>query len=326
MATKTSLFVEHPAIKPLANYQRWTVTEPDTKRPIDIPWMWATAPDCQIRGCDYRLPDTMLTLPKLVEMTTADGQEVMNFAYYLTPDLDDIIVVDVEPTATNEVKEAFLNTPFIYGETSMSGRGFHLIYPKPKHLFDKYPISQTKSRLRSEDKTFEILIEHWVTFTGNQVKPPAMPRNTLESLVESLFANATESPTESTLSVSEDAPESVTTWMYTEFAPIILRQAASNAPTLEECHQDMSEYEARYVTYLIRQFNQIMKAYNTRIPEPYIPTDDEVVYFAALLAEEMLDWREKHERIFNGHKWLIQKAIEGLEFCMAAPQPWKWTY
>lgn len=325
MVTKTSLFVEHPVIKPLANYQRWTITEPTTKRPLDIPWMIATFPNVEIRGCDYRLPDTMMTLSDLIETLTTMGTEPVNFAYYLTPDLDDIIVVDVEPSASKEVKEAFLSTPFLYGETSLSGNGFHLVYKRPEPLFKQYPISQMKSRLRSADTTFEILIDHWVTFTGNQIKPPAIPQYTLESLVEPLFANASEPSTEATLPIAEIAPDSVEE-LYDKFAPIILKQAATGAKSFEECNSDMSLYELEFVEYLMLQFNQIVKAYNRGQTEPYIPTDDEVVYFSAMLAEEMLEWRDKHERLFGaGHKWLIQKAIEGLAWYQTSPD-WKWTY
>ena len=50
-----------------------------------------------------------------------------NVTYWLDSAIDQVFAVDIEPTCPDDIKQKFLQTNFIYGEVSMSGKGYHLM-------------------------------------------------------------------------------------------------------------------------------------------------------------------------------------------------------
>ena len=93
-----------------------------------------------------------------------------NYAFYLEADEDNFVVLDIEPSCPDNIKSEFLKMNPLYMETSMSGKGIHMIFEYPKHIMEKYPNAFNKSVFRGENHEYEILIDHhYVTFTGRQI-------------------------------------------------------------------------------------------------------------------------------------------------------------
>ena len=92
------------------------------------------------------------------------------------------MIVDVEGYASDELKNYCRTLNPIYAETSMSGKGMHLLFEYPKN-YTKYPHAMNRSVIKSKDKTFEILFDHACIFTGNQI------HTTGEHTVDTLYAS-----------------------------------------------------------------------------------------------------------------------------------------
>ena len=99
------------------------------------------------------------------------------------------MIVDVESYASDELKNYCRTLNPIYAETSMSGKGMHLLFEYPKN-YTKYPNAMNRSVIKSKDKTFEILFDHACIFTGNQIY------TTGEHTVDTLYASVAKHITE----------------------------------------------------------------------------------------------------------------------------------
>lgn len=151
-------FISNSTIKSLAVKPFWTVNI-DGKKPLDIVGYDTLK---QIRGAK---DDTYLTtLNELFRIVNAIPEQ---FVYNLNAVRDKVVVLDVEKTCPNDIKQTLLQLPFIYGDISMSGQGLHLIFPCPE--LDEITIN--KIAMKEEHGYYEILIHHYVTFTNNTIFP-----------------------------------------------------------------------------------------------------------------------------------------------------------
>lgn len=170
-------FYDNRAIKALADASRWTVSGvigelPDAddatgyakarKAPIDIRHLLERG---RVRGAWARDEQCLLDLDEL----TTFLPQAANAAYFLRMQIDGLIMIDIEPDCPEEVASALLRLPrIIYSETSMSGRGYHLLMRAPTNL-QNFPQAARKTVLREEHGWYELLMEHWVTFTRRPV-------------------------------------------------------------------------------------------------------------------------------------------------------------
>ena len=180
-------FLAHPYIQSIADKPRWTVSD-NNKRPIDFVWFirkrngLEPSEKSQIRGASYPDDRCLVTLYELIQQLP----NVANFAYYLSDAVEDgYVILDIEPSCPDDMRQWFLTTNYIYGEYSRSGRGIHLVYPIPA-CFQNYPDAQKKIKMQTKDKTYEFMLSgHYMTFTGNQL-PPATGANTIDQVFEDL--------------------------------------------------------------------------------------------------------------------------------------------
>lgn len=96
------------------------------------------------------------------------------------------MILDVESYATDEFKQYCKTLNPIYAETSLSGKGMHLLFEYPSN-YKKYPQAMNRSVIKSKDKTFEILFDHVCIFTGNEIQ------TTKEHTVDELYASVAKS-------------------------------------------------------------------------------------------------------------------------------------
>lgn len=150
-------FYTSPIAQALADVKKWTIST-DTKMPININELlerslvkgaWDTTERC--------LTD-LVTLANRVPSAS-------NNAYYLEATSDGFIVLDIEKDCDPALAARFLRElPWTYAERSMSGYGYHLVLPLPTNYW-QFKNALTNVVLKSSDGTYEILLNHWVTFT-----------------------------------------------------------------------------------------------------------------------------------------------------------------
>lgn len=153
-------FYENPFIKSIENKPYWSISD-DKKMPVNM----KALPLGKIYGASFKVPDHMTTINKTLDIIPYPK----NHAYYMDIKKDDFILLDVEPNCPDEIKNEFLKTPYIYGEYSLSGKGIHLIYKKPKD-YKNYPVVLNKPNVKEKNKFYEIMFSHWVTFTRNTLR------------------------------------------------------------------------------------------------------------------------------------------------------------
>ncbi|MGH3998761.1 MAG: hypothetical protein ACRDTJ_15050, partial [Pseudonocardiaceae bacterium] len=163
-------FYGNLAIRSLARSARWTVSgrlgDPGDnskgKAPIDIVELAETG---RLRGafatdqtCLMPLEDLIGTLPLAA-----------NHAFFLRARTDGLLMVDIEPDCPSQIAADLIALPeIVYSEMSMSRRGFHLLAPLPTNFWD-HPVAAAKTVLREEHGWYELLLEHWVTFTRQPI-------------------------------------------------------------------------------------------------------------------------------------------------------------
>lgn len=182
-------FFANPAIQALSGLPIWTVSDKD-KCPINI-----TAYMREKKLLNKRTEQALGYNPLATLHEVADAiPNSTNFTVYLDAGDPDrpYVMLDVEPSCPEPLKERFLHLPFVYGEVSMSGKGYHLLFPSPDDLFKKYPNAATRQALFPEGRPYEILVAHPVTLTRRIVKPkePVDPLEEFRNIFEALAAVA----------------------------------------------------------------------------------------------------------------------------------------
>lgn len=151
-------FFNNQIIRYLAKRPYWTVNI-DNKKPLDIMEYERTN---RIRGAAN--DDALTDLSNLLRIINAVPEQ---YVYKLNAIRDRIVILDIEKTCPDDIKQTLLTLPFMYGDISVSGKGYHLAFPLPE--IDQ--ITANKTVMREEHGYYEILINHNVTFTNNTIFP-----------------------------------------------------------------------------------------------------------------------------------------------------------
>lgn len=184
--TNRQLFDQHNFIKFISDKPCWTLNGFNKKIPIDAVKYLKTG---KAEAASYPYEQRTVTLNQLRYRLP----KLNSFVYQLDCRRDGFMVLDIEPDCPDHLQEEFLKMPYIYAEKSLSGKGFHLVMPMPES-FDRYPEAQDMAVLKDPSGHFEILMTHWVTFTGNAIENPFpyerhSNRNQFSLLFEGLAKN-----------------------------------------------------------------------------------------------------------------------------------------
>lgn len=308
-------FYSNPAIRLLATHPRWTVSgrlgsdvAAKGKAPIDIKALLESG---RIRGAWEIDENCLVTLAELTQGLPAAS----NAAFYLHGHTDGLLVIDVEPDCPAAIAANLLALPgILYAETSMSGRGYHLVTALPEDFYEHHAAAG-KRVLREAHGWYEILIDHWVTFTrepiGEQVMARARnvdlasaPFGSVAGLYTSLAAAAKATRTALTqVNTSATAPE------IKAGRQIVERTLAAAAPrlkTLEHFGGDHSRYEFSVLGVLNYQMRaQLIRVGYVRRATYSVNDQAWLLYQAAL---EVLPSRPKHHERRNGRPFLLDRA------------------
>lgn len=297
-------FYTNSTIQSIANKPKWTISDKD-KRPVD---MYEVKTRQRIIGCNAEVPFSTMTLDETVDIIPYPR----NHAFLLDMLTDGFVILDIEPSCKPSLMRKFLMLPYLYGEKSLSGKGIHLVLPVPDCI-DDYPIAKQKIKLQHKSGQYEILQNHWVTFTRNMLPNVSNP-NGDKALWEKLYMDLAKEAKESAPLLAdydvlnekiEDIPDAKT----------ILDILSTGNPYKKTPHDfdradgtpDMSRYETGWLSHKYNVMTQLLKAsFITKNKHEY--TLSEQTCLLAELARRNLEHRDKHDEIRTGMPYLLYTA------------------
>lgn len=286
-------FYRQPWIQALKDLPRWTYSTSD-KVPLSIPFFKDQGQVFGARG-----------LPSLT--TLEDSLDLIDFPLHHTFYLDvkDVpyVVLDVEPSCPEDLKNEFLKLPYLYGERSMSGKGVHLVFPFPEHLGEAYPLVFDRTALKAKTSDYEILLCHFVTLTGDLLDPPSKPQGDLTpfwDVFEELAQDLKEVKyQELDIKALETTDIPYLSEIMTRLEPIKL------VKSFQDYGEDHSRYEMALSTKIRYALDKILKSYKMRY-ETYTLEDRILLNTLALMKK--LEPRPKHQEMRSGLPWLMYVA------------------
>lgn len=300
-------FYNHPFIQSIANTERWTVSD-NNKRPLDMfEWIYRQ----NIRGAATTDANSLVNLHKLCETIP----NATNNTFFMDSLQDNFVMLDIEKTCPDDIKQELLKLPYIYGETSLSGKGYHLVFPVPDYFFE-YPIATKKLVMKEEHGYYEILLNHYVMFTRNML-PPAIGTADFEPIFRSLCEKQKDTHRDN---VNINDMEPMPGPDYDKIVALLMRQDYKKSPS--DFFDDMSKYEYGYIGFLHYKLNQILKVntiaiekvyseeHGKEISKKYIYSDNEKAWILYNVAKERIQHRAKHDEMRDNLPWLLYLARE----------------
>lgn len=305
-------FYGNPAIGTLADAARWTVSgrlgDPGGtgKAPID---MRALLDIGRVRGAWTIGEECLVTLRELTERLP----DAANHAFYLRAQTDGLMVVDIEPDCPAEIAANLLGLPgLVYTETSMSGRGYHLLAALPDNFYD-HAVASSKRVLREEHGWYELLLDHWVTFTRRPVAKSGVaaraidiapaPFASLEEVYASLASKASSSACVMAVPTGVECREIKGGQQIVERT---LEAARPRLKRLDDFADDHSRWEFSILGTLFREMRRHLVVVGFLRHTTYSAADQAwLLYQAALQA---VPSRAKHHQNRNGRPFLLDRA------------------
>lgn len=311
-------FYQNPAIATLASACRWTISgrigeleskdgsTPTNKAPIDVRHL---IDERRVRGAWEISPTCLVTLEEL----TREIPGAANTAFYLQAHNDGLMVIDIESGCPDQIAMELLQLPgILYSELSMSGRGYHLVTALPEN-FDDFPVAAGKRVLRQEDGHYEILLDHFATFTRTPIPDHVLARSAATppgrfASIEDLYAELAEKAVDS-LNVSPTAVATDEQMPDIPFAEDII------ARTLVSCdghlrdpsrfNHDMSRWEFSVLGSLYGWLRTQITMFSAMGVE-YDSGDHAWLLYGA--ARKVIPYRQKHSQTRNGRPYLLDRA------------------
>lgn len=283
-------YKNHPFIQSLKNKERWTFSI--EKKPIDIKTIFTEG---RIVGATERNETCLTTFDDMHKHFT----DLPNNTFFLRSFFDNYVILDVEKTCPDDLKEKFLKLPYIYGELSQSGQGYHLVFPLPKAFFES-EIARKKARLQHKERFYEILQEHYVTFTGKLIEPPISPEGSFDELYEELLKDQV-APID--VEITKITQEDLKDIVASDF--IIDQLKRTNIPkTLADYDNDHSRFEYAVISYLLNRLNKILTLFNVK-RFGHKHTDVEKANLIYYCINDFVEHREKHNTFRHEMPYLL---------------------
>lgn len=283
----------------LKSQKIWTVSN-NKKMPLDFV---ALINEQQIKGASFKNPEKW----PLVDLETIFKTlpNVTNVALLLNNAINDIMILDIEPTCSEERKKELMALPCDYMETSMSGKGVHMIF---KNVPTNFPdIKLAKNALKANDNTYEFLLnKHYVTLTGNVIQnTPSRPVEDIQKEFD-LLAETAKINQHRDIQLRNEYEQ-----MEIPFKDEIIAMFDNiwYNKTPENFGNDMSTYEYAALNFYFSGLKAICNIYRYNNNVKY--TDEEKILLLYNIANIKLENRSKHNEFRNGLPYLlfISKAV-----------------
>lgn len=285
-------FLDNPVVRQLAQNPRWTLSD-SRKRPMD---MWAMVRG-EVVGASEPSPGCLMRLDQL----NAVMPQAANNAYFLSYRRDGYMVIDIEKTCPEHLRDELLALPCLYSELSMSGKGYHLVMPAPD-VVDDHPDALLKTVLRHPRGWYEILLEHYVTFTRRPVPAhlSGTPGRSWDEVYAELASQAVASERAS-LDMTDQAPDIP---CRDELVGLLSRQKYSR--DLASFHGDNSAYEFGYAGFLWNKLELFLVA--DKFSRSHAWTDEHKAWIIYLAMVKVLEHRPKHDEVRSRMPLLLNTA------------------
>lgn len=320
-------FYAHPYINDLARYPQWSISTPDTKMPIDMTLATTAGIVAGARKNQDEGTYHEFTLDQLVTALPTAA----NHAFFLNVDTQGYGVIDIEPDCPADIAEHFISLAIsekCYVERSMSGRGWHILFPvRPDMLNDS--VIGPRAVMRHPRGWYEVLLQHWVTFTRDPGTPPTttartsdapeMNARTIDEIVYTLRDQIPESPTPAhAVADIDDVDFSI----LTDNDNFIVNAIINNIDDIHDkepdyFHHDMSRWEFSRINTVIAKVNadvELFLAYPEYAGEKYTITEDRFVAMVYKIIIETIPERDKHHTNRNGLPFLLHRVLTALSY------------
>jgi len=308
-------FYANPGVLALADTPRWTVSGQigddlsKRKAPVDIRELLATG---RLRGAWAADETCLLTLD---ELTTA-VPVAANCAFHLRAQIDTAMLIDIEKTCPPAIAAGLLGLPveeILYSELSMSGKGYHLLTRTPANFWD-FPNAATRTVLREEHGWYEILLEHWITFTRQPV-PAGVPDPVLRAQVPAghrfasvaeLYARLAQRAPEQSASSRSITLRSQTPLIDHADRIVDLALEGFRPKSPAQFNGDLSRWEFSVLAGLYSRLLPVIAEHADTTGHGYSFSDQAWLLYQA--ATRILPHRSKHDETRNGRAFLLDRA------------------
>ena len=311
---KLNEFMNNEFIQTIKDREQWTLSEQGSKKPLDMNYMIAHANDAEYRPIGASFANNNKPLVTLDRMghffseflhTDIDKITIPNAAYDLSQLTDDFMVLDIEPTCPDVMKNELLKFPYPYVEKSMSGKGIHAIIPNNMMNTKFEDIRKNASKLQEEHRYYEFLLNHYVTFTGEIIIPTQTGQKMLNP-IETYFDRLAEQ-TQLHNEIKEIAlSESVLDMSQIPGIDIIMdiidNQYSGYYKTKADFNFDESRYEFGFIAYYAKRLEE---ACSSILLKGNTYTDEQKVGMLYNIVKERIPERPKHNETRRGMPYLL---------------------
>lgn len=307
-------FENNPVIQRIADVPMWTISD-NKKMPIDV---FQARYKGVISGCNIETPGSTTTLKGLFEMAREQGaQYPANAAFYLDVLRDNIVILDVEPSCPIDLQREFLKMEYLYAERSMSGKGLHLMFEVPEN-FNDFPDAANKVKIRDAQGRWEILLNHWVTFTGNRVGGVAasVAQNKVKT-IEDVYAKLAKEQKRTSEKLNDftdfDPEESIQEIPHGEelVENLVYEKSQQYKKTLDDFNGDHSRYEYGFLGFKFNRLLILTRNHRSFNDHAYSP--EELITLLYAVAVECIPHRNKHDEERQGMPFLMWRAKDLVE-------------
>ncbi len=296
-------FMNHQFLQKAKNLEEWTVSDKN-KMPID---MFELMYRGRRSGCDIAIPHSTCNLDELFTMYERIGYCPPNLALHMDYQDCNFVVLDIEPNCPDELKETFLKYPAIYAERSMSGKGIHMVFSVPSNI-DDFPAVINKSKIQHHKKWYEIMLAHWITFTGNQiVLTPELGIEAFEETFAELAKQQKERDDANKINFTQTL-ESVDHLPNIERIMELLLGPNAYKKTIDDFYGDDSRFEMGCASHHFNNLTRLINVSSFKKDHTYSLEEQAAIIYAVL--KEYIPKRDKHEAMRKGMPWLLYIAHE----------------
>ena len=296
------LFYEDNFIKTIADMKLWTISD-NKKIPIHMGKLMS---ESRSAGANPYDPTSFVSLYELYNfyLTTLNSYPP-NHAFYLDAIEHGFCVLDIEPKCPDDIKQKLLNLPYKYGELSLSGKGYHLVFDLPIEILNEYPIVYQKVAMKEEHGYYEILLNHFCTFTGNMIdKSNQSNPDGFKELFKELAVIQKDT---SAADIDIQEINTVNTNMSDQILMLLNTATKQYHKTLADFYNDHSKYEFAFIAFLNYKLNMILKVQAVK-NENNEYSDSEKAWFLWQTAINYLKPRAKHKETRDNLPWLLYLA------------------
>jgi hypothetical protein len=288
-------FYNHDFIKSISGNSKWTVST-DAKMPVDAV---VYAQEGKIFGARYMGPKSLVTLNKVNELFP----KAKDNTYFLNYPDDGFVVLDIEKTCPVDVKKKLLQSNYVYGERSASGRGYHLVFKlPPKHI--DFPLLMQKRALRHPEKHYEILLTHYCMFTRAMIPLCKNPTTSFEDIFYDMAAQQKEVIRDPNVFVDENKPDI----KYEDDVIRMLNDLRYTKTAAANFGGDISRFEFGFIAYYNTNLKKFFETKYQIEQLEYTSTDQ--AWLLYLAARNEIPYRAKHDERRNKLPWLLYIASE----------------